>query len=88
MGIRVVQLTYNNQNDFGGSCYEAEDSGLSRFGREIVHEMNRAGILVDLSHVGNRTTLDVVKHSVSFLGGRRRYVMAARGKPTRRTQQG
>ena len=63
MGIRVVQLTYNNQNDFGGSCYEAEDSGLSRFGREIVHEMNRAGILVDLSHVGNRTTFDVIKHS-------------------------
>jgi microsomal dipeptidase-like Zn-dependent dipeptidase len=63
MGIRVVQLTYNNQNDFGGSCYEAEDSGLSRFGREIVHEMNRAGILVDLSHVGNRTTLEAVKHS-------------------------
>jgi membrane dipeptidase len=63
MGIRVVQLTYNNQNDFGGSCYEAEDSGLSRFGREIVHEMNRAGILVDLSHVGNRTTLDAVMHS-------------------------
>ncbi len=63
MGIRVVQLTYNNQNDFGGSCYEAADSGLSRFGREIVHEMNRAGILVDLSHVGNRTTLDAVKHS-------------------------
>jgi len=63
MGIRVVQLTYNNQNDFGGSCYEAEDSGLSRFGKEIVHEMNRAGILVDLSHVGNRTTLEAVKHS-------------------------
>ena len=63
MGIRVVQLTYNNQNDFGGSCYEAEDSGLSRFGREIVHEMNRAGILVDLSHVGNRTTLEAVRHS-------------------------
>ena len=63
MGIRVVQLTYNNQNDFGGSCYESEDSGLSRFGKEIVREMNRAGILVDLSHVGNRTTLDAVKHS-------------------------
>jgi microsomal dipeptidase-like Zn-dependent dipeptidase len=63
LGIRVVQLTYNNQNDFGGSCYEAEDSGLSRFGRELVHEMNRAGILVDLSHVGNRTTLDAIRHS-------------------------
>lgn len=64
MGIRVVQLTYNNQNDYGGSCYEAEDSGLSRFGRQLVHEMNRAGILVDLSHVGNRTTLDAVKHAI------------------------
>lgn len=63
MGIRVVQLTYNNQNDFGGSCYEPQDSGLSRFGREIVREMNRAGILVDLSHVGNRTTLDAILHS-------------------------
>ena len=63
MGIRVVQLTYNNQNDYAGSCYEAEDSGLSRFGREIVTEMNRAGILVDLSHVGNRSTLDAIRHS-------------------------
>ena len=64
MGIRVVQLTYNNQNDYGGSCYEADDFGLSRFGRQLVHEMNRAGILVDLSHVGNRTTLDAVKHAI------------------------
>jgi membrane dipeptidase len=63
LGMRVVQLTYNNQNDFGGSCYEPHDSGLSRFGRELVHEMNSAGILVDLSHVGNRTTLDAVRHS-------------------------
>jgi microsomal dipeptidase-like Zn-dependent dipeptidase len=63
LGVRVVQLTYNNQNEYGGSCYEAEDSGLSRAGREIVREMNRSGIVVDLSHVGNRTTLDVVKVS-------------------------
>ena len=63
LGIRVVQLTYNNQNDFGGSCYKSHDSGLSRFGRELVHEMNRAGILVDLSHVGNRTTLDAIRYS-------------------------
>lgn len=63
MGVRCIQLTYNNQNDYGGSCYEAEDSGLSRFGRELVLEMNRAGVLVDLSHVGNRTTLDAVKYS-------------------------
>jgi microsomal dipeptidase-like Zn-dependent dipeptidase len=61
LGVRVVQLTYNNQNELGGSCYEQEDSGLSRFGRDVVREMNRAGIVVDLSHVGNRTTLDAIR---------------------------
>jgi len=63
LGVRVVQLTYNNQNSLGGSCYEQEDSGLARFGREVVHEMNRTGMLVDLSHVGNRTSLDAIRWS-------------------------
>jgi microsomal dipeptidase-like Zn-dependent dipeptidase len=63
LGVRVLQLTYNNQNELAGSCYETEDSGLARFGREVIHEMNRVGILVDLSHVGNRSTLDAIKHS-------------------------
>lgn len=56
MGVRVVQLTYNNQNELGGSCYEARDSGLARFGREVVREMNRVGVVIDCSHVGDRTT--------------------------------
>jgi membrane dipeptidase len=63
LGVRAIQLTYNNQNELGGSCYEAEDSGLSRTGKEVVREMNRTGILVDLSHVGNRTTKDAIIHS-------------------------
>ncbi len=63
LGIRVLQLTYNNQNDIGSSCYEDNDPGLSRFGREAVREMNRAGILIDCSHVGDRTTLDAIKYS-------------------------
>jgi microsomal dipeptidase-like Zn-dependent dipeptidase len=63
LGVRCVQLTYNNQNSLAGSCYEAEDSGLARFGREVIKEMNRAGMLVDLSHVGNRSTLDAVRFS-------------------------
>lgn len=63
MGVRVLQLTYNNQNELGGSCYEDEDSGLSRFGREVVREMARAGILVDCSHTGDRTTLHAIEHS-------------------------
>lgn len=63
LGVRVVQLTYNNQNELGGSCYEDEDLGLARFGKEVILEMNRAGILVDCSHVGDRTTLDAIEAS-------------------------
>jgi microsomal dipeptidase-like Zn-dependent dipeptidase len=63
LGVRVVQLTYNNQNDAGGSCYEEHDNGLARFGREMVREMNRVGILVDLSHVGDKTTFDAIEWS-------------------------
>jgi membrane dipeptidase len=60
LGVRIAQLTYNIQNYVGGACYEPQDSGLSRFGERIVEEMNRVGMLVDLSHVGNRTSLDAV----------------------------
>jgi microsomal dipeptidase-like Zn-dependent dipeptidase len=67
LGVRVLQLTYNNQNELGGSCYEDEDSGLSRFGREVVTEMGRAGIVVDCSHVGNRTTLNAIEHATKPL---------------------
>jgi microsomal dipeptidase-like Zn-dependent dipeptidase len=62
MGVRVLQLTYNNQNELGGSCYEEEDSGLSRFGREVVVEMARCGVLVDCSHTGDKTTLHAIEH--------------------------
>jgi microsomal dipeptidase-like Zn-dependent dipeptidase len=63
LGVRVVQLTYNNQNDAGGSCYETHDNGLARFGREMVRAMNRSGMLVDLSHVGDTTTLQAIEFS-------------------------
>lgn len=63
LGVRVVQLTYNNQNDLAGSCYEDEDSGLARYGRQVIREMNAAGILVDCSHVGDRSTLMAIEAS-------------------------
>lgn len=63
LGLRVLQLTYNNQNSIGGSCYEPNDSGLARFGKEVVREMNRVGMLVDLSHVGNVTGMDAIRWS-------------------------
>src|SRR6185437_10134228 len=54
MGVRVVQLCYNTQNLVGTGCYE-RDGGLSGYGREVIQEMNRVGIMVDLSHVGANT---------------------------------
>lgn len=63
LGLRVMQLTYNIQNTVGGACCEQPDSGLSRFGRHVIAEMNRVGMLVDLSHVGERTCLDAIDAS-------------------------
>jgi membrane dipeptidase len=63
MGVGVVQITYNNQNLIGSGAYESTDSGLSDFGRMIVDEMNAAGVAVDLSHVGAKTSADAIGHS-------------------------
>jgi membrane dipeptidase len=63
LGIRVMQLTYNNQSLLGTGWSEAQDSGLTQMGREVVREMNRLGMLVDLSHAGERTTLEAITFS-------------------------
>lgn len=63
LGVRIIQLTYNNQSLVGGGCYEKQDGGLTRFGRQVVREMNRLGMLIDLSHCGERTTLDAIEAS-------------------------
>jgi membrane dipeptidase len=63
LGIGIVQLTYNTQNWVGSGCFESRDGGLSDFGHDVVSEMNRVGMLIDLSHVGARTAKDVIKAS-------------------------
>lgn len=64
LGVRIMQLTYNLQNYIGAGYWEENDGGLSsRFGRVAVEEMNRVGVLIDLSHCGERTTLDAIEHS-------------------------
>lgn len=63
LGVRIIQLTYNERNLLGNGCYERTDEGLSRFGVDAIKEMNRLGILIDLSHVGDRTTLEAIELS-------------------------
>ena len=67
LGVRIIQVTYNERNLLGNGCYERTDDGLSNFGMDAVKEMNRLGILIDLSHVGDRTTLETAEVSTQPL---------------------
>ena len=63
LGVRIIQVTYHERNLLGNGCYERRDEGLSSFGIDAVKEMNRLGILVDLSHVGVGTTMETIEVS-------------------------
>ena len=63
LGIRIVQLTYNDRNYVGDGCLEPANGGLSQFGREVVARINALGIAVDLSHCGTQTTADGIAAS-------------------------
>lgn len=60
LGVRIVQVAYNTANSVACGCYETNDGGLTDFGRELIAEMNAVGVLIDLSHVGWKSTQDVV----------------------------
>lgn len=63
LGVGIMQLTYNTQNFAGAGYLEERDSGLTGFGRELVEEMARVGVLCDLSHVGERTAMEAIDHA-------------------------
>jgi membrane dipeptidase len=63
LGLRFMQLTYNNQSLLASGCYEAEDTGLTRMGREVVAEMNRVGLVIDMSHSAERSTREAIDAS-------------------------
>lgn len=65
LGVRILQLTYNDRNLLGDGCLVSENAGLTDFGRECVLRMNDAGILVDLGHSGEQTCLDALATSRS-----------------------
>ena len=62
-GVRIMQLTYNNQSLLATGCYEDGDSGVTRFGREVIKEMNRVGMIIDMSHSAEHSTLQTIELS-------------------------
>ncbi|MCB1427985.1 MAG: membrane dipeptidase, partial [Nitratireductor sp.] len=63
LGARFMQLTYNNQSLLATGCYEAEDTGITRMGKQVIAEMNRVGLVIDMSHSAERSTLEAIEHS-------------------------
>ncbi len=63
LGARFMQLTYNNQSLLGSGCYETNDTGITRMGKEVIEEMNRVGLVVDMSHSAERSTLEAMEIS-------------------------
>ena len=63
LGVRFMQLSYNNQSLLATGCYEVDDPGITRMGRQVIKEMNRVGLVVDMSHSANRSTLEAIEIS-------------------------
>jgi microsomal dipeptidase-like Zn-dependent dipeptidase len=58
-----MQLTYNNQSLLGTGCYEDNDPGITRMGKQVIKEMNRVGLVVDMSHSAEKSTLEAIEIS-------------------------
>jgi len=63
LGVRFMQLSYNNQTALATGCLEDRDTGITRMGREVIQEMNRVGMVVDMSHSAERSTLEAIEIS-------------------------
>jgi microsomal dipeptidase-like Zn-dependent dipeptidase len=63
LGARFMQLSYNNQSLLATGCYETSDSGITRMGKEVIREMNRVGLVIDMSHSAERSTLEAIEIS-------------------------
>lgn len=63
LGVRVIQIAYNRRNPLGDGCEESTDAGLSLFGKQAIAEMNRLGLVVDVSHTGPRSAIEAIEAS-------------------------
>ena len=63
LGVRIMQLTYNNQSLLATGCYEEKDGGVTRFGKQVIKEMNRVGMVIDMSHSAEKSTLETIELS-------------------------
>lgn len=63
LGIRHMLFAYNQRNLAADGCHEDSDCGLSRFGHALVREINRVGMIIDCTHTGHRSTMDIVEAS-------------------------
>ncbi len=63
LGCKFMQLTYNNQSLLATGCYEKIDGGVTNFGKEVIKEMNRLGIVIDMSHSAEKSTFDAIEIS-------------------------
>ncbi len=63
LNMMIMQLTYNNQSLLATGCYESVDSGVTRFGHQVIAEMNRVGMAIDMSHSAERSTLEAIEIS-------------------------
>lgn len=63
LGVRIMQLSYNNQSLLATGCFETNDTGITRFGKEVIAEMNRVGMVIDMSHSAEKSTLEAIELS-------------------------
>lgn len=63
LGARFMQLSYNNQSLLATGCYEENDPGITRMGKEVIREMNRVGLVIDMSHSADRSTIEAAELS-------------------------
>jgi membrane dipeptidase len=63
LGVRIMQLSYNNQSLLATGCYENVDAGITRMGRQVIQEMNRLSMIIDMSHSASFSTLEAINYS-------------------------